>query len=142
MRNCVKCGKELRENDAFCPACGASVDGLEMEDGEKKNWFAIIGFILSLLDCIPGLALTFSLFRKVTDGTMPLQEAIKGDTLMTLLIVAALLFFYLPGLIFSIVGLKKEQQSDIGGRVLSLIGICISSAFVVNSIFVIFTLVK
>ena len=57
MKNCTKCGKELRENDAYCPACGLSTDGLDREEGKSKNWFALIGFIFSLCDCIPGLAL-------------------------------------------------------------------------------------
>ena len=153
MKNCTKCGKELRENDAYCPACGLSTDGLDREEGKSKNWFALIGFIFSLCDCIPGLALILSLFKKVPASTfakladpakdpliMPLQQIVVGDTLMKLLIYVALIMIYLPGVIFSFIGLRKANQSEEGGRALSLIGLCISCLFLVNALIVVITI--
>lgn len=153
MKNCTKCGKELRENDAYCPSCGLSTDGLEREEGKSKNWYALIGFIFSLTDCIPGLALILSLFKKVPASTfakqadpatlvMPLQQVVIGDTLMTLLVCLALIVIYLPGVIFSFIGLRKANQSEEGGRALSLIGLCISGLFLVNAILVLITVVS
>lgn len=145
MKNCTKCGSELRENDAYCPSCGFSTDGLEIKQGETKNWYALISFIFSFVSHIPGLALILTVFkRSVVDNksVLQLQEALQGQKGLLILICAALIILNVPGILFGIIGLKKDSQSDVGGRVFAIIGLCVSLLLMVNAVAVCVTMLS
>ena len=46
---CPKCGKDIRDDSAFCPFCGAQVGIPVQQRPVKTNVVAIIGFIFAFL---------------------------------------------------------------------------------------------
>ena len=60
---CANCGKELNDNEAFCPHCGAKQETHAEEKTEsprknttaekdKHNLFAILGFVIALISLL------------------------------------------------------------------------------------------
>ena len=46
---CPKCGKDIRDDSAFCPFCGAQVGIPVQQQQVRTNAVAIVGFLLAFL---------------------------------------------------------------------------------------------
>ena len=46
---CPKCGKDIRDDSAFCPFCGAQVAMPVQQQQVRTNAVAIVGFLLAFL---------------------------------------------------------------------------------------------
>lgn len=51
---CPKCGKDIRDDSAFCPFCGVQVGNFSTPT-PKTNVLAIVGFIFAFLMPVVGL---------------------------------------------------------------------------------------
>ena len=59
---CVHCGKELNEKAVICPNCGIAVGSCGKEQSPaagKTNALALWGFVLSLLQVVPGSYISY-----------------------------------------------------------------------------------
>ena len=48
MKHCIKCGKELKENEIICSNCGYNTEEKNIESHSKKHVMGIIILVASL----------------------------------------------------------------------------------------------
>ena len=122
---CKKCGKEIPDDSAFCPKCGAQVNmahpsgenssfdyyaNQAKQEVQKYNIWAIVGFVLSLVPLIFPLGM-FSL--------------VVGTSAFVISIFAA----------------KQTKATEEKGNVFAILGIIFGSAFVLYGTFCVFVII-
>ena len=114
MANCVKCGKELGENEKFCSSCGQPVGGVRTGESSSSN-DTLMGILsyLGILALIPFLVKDQTPFVRA--------HAVRGMNLFLLEVIA-----WAAVAIFSWVPVLSSILSwlvSLAGLALSIIGI-------------------
>lgn len=122
---CKKCGREIPDDSAFCPKCGAQVNMAQpsgenssfgyyanqaKQEVQKYNIWAIVGFVLSLVPLIFPLGM-FSL--------------VVGTS----------------AFVISIFATKQIKATEEKGNVFAILGIIFGSAFVLYGTFCVFVII-
>ncbi len=114
MAYCAKCGKEVGENEKYCPSCGAPVNGGDRTGSSASSNEVLMGILsyLGLLALIPYL---------VKDQTKFVHaHAVRGMNLMLLEVIAWVavgIFSWVPvldSILSALVGLASFVLSLIG----------------------------
>lgn len=114
MAYCAKCGKEVGDNEKFCPSCGATVNGGDRAGSSASSNEVLMGILsyLGLLALIPYL---------VKDQTKFVHShAVRGMNLMLLEVIAWVavgIFSWVPvldSILSALVGLASFVLSLIG----------------------------
>lgn len=113
MAFCAKCGKEMGENEKFCPNCGAPANGSRtVEAGGSNDTLMGILSYLGLLALIPFLIKDQTPFVRA--------HAVRGMNLMLLEIIAWVavgIFSWIPvlnSILSAVVGVASFVLSLIG----------------------------
>ena len=116
MVYCAKCGKELGENEKFCPSCGEPVNG-SVRTGENSGSNDKVMGILSYI----GILALIPYFIK-DQSTFVRYHAVRGLNLFLLELIAgvatSIIALILPGL-----GSLLGWIVSVAGLVFSIIGI-------------------
>lgn len=122
---CKKCGKEIPDDSAFCPKCGAQVNmahpsgenssfdyyaNQAKQEVQKYNIWAIAGFILAVVPVVIPLGI-FSLITGIS------------------------------AIIISSISLKQIKNTGEKGNVFAILGIIFGSAFVLYGTFCVFVII-
>lgn len=119
MKYCTKCGTELRDNDAFCPKCGAKVDYAEpkvevepvyTETKSKKrdSTLMTVAFAFNVIACVT-CAFALIPLAWMIPMTMSLNDKIKNNEPISVgFKVCNLIFASLISGIFLLVGDENE----------------------------------
>lgn len=112
MKYCYRCGKQIEDNDEFCPYCGAKMDSTgpsmaqatakNTSDKEEKqmNALELIAFIFMILSCISFVFFLFPLcwmipmtviYYKSVKERKPVSVAFKVCTLLFVNLLSGIL---------------------------------------------------
>ncbi len=114
MAFCSKCGKELGENEKFCPSCGEPVGGVRSEasDGSNEILMGVLSY-LGFLALIPYLVKDQTKFVRA--------HAVRGMNLLLLEVIAWVavgIFSWVP-----VLDVVLSTLAGLASFVFSLIGI-------------------
>lgn len=111
---CKNCGKELKEDDAFCSSCGTAVNGSSNNDENASqktanyytnqiynepnrntnksgfNTFSIVGFVLAFFSGILGLIFSILGYNQAKREGTPTGLALAGIIISIITIILAI----------------------------------------------------
>ncbi len=131
---CMKCGKEIEDDLAYCPHCGAPTKDDPLKDGRKKEEskeYALSSMILGIMSLfVPVLNLPFSIIAIVLSkkgGSNSYSETGKVTGIIGLVLSIILYLFILLLIILICIGAippnmhEPPQTSVIEGSTIILI---------------------
>ena len=115
---CKKCGKEINDNAAFCPYCGAAADGSEKTPAKRDGssfWWGLLGFLIPLV----GLIL-YIVWRN--DYPLRAKSAGKG-ALAGVIAEAACIIIYVLSVLFIVIILFRGSIAPVAACGIGFSGI-------------------